>query len=209
MPHFAYRNGLLPAKAVNLAEVAASVGTPFYCCSTATLTRHHEVFAGALRRSCPWHQALEVKSATAPNLRSLVRAGHALIGPCCVPHRTVGRRRPPCRVGAEHGRRSEAPSSSAQASGGKGAAMSMDTGLGVATTFGQARSMPTWVACVARVRVDRRFIARLPALSDGMPVGFKLCIGRPWEFMAICKAILETGIRPDFIAGVRQGHHLS
>jgi CO/xanthine dehydrogenase Mo-binding subunit len=31
----------------------------------------------------------------------------------------------------------------------------MDTGLGVATTFGQARSMPTWVACVARVRVDR------------------------------------------------------
>jgi CO/xanthine dehydrogenase Mo-binding subunit len=39
---------------------------------------------------------------------------------------------------------------------GWGAAMPMDTGLGVATTFGQARSMPTWVACVARVRVDRR-----------------------------------------------------
>ena len=38
---------------------------------------------------------------------------------------------------------------------GWGAPMPTDTGLGVATTFGQARSMPTWVACVARVRVDR------------------------------------------------------
>jgi CO/xanthine dehydrogenase Mo-binding subunit len=39
---------------------------------------------------------------------------------------------------------------------GWGAAMPSDTGLGVATTFGQEREMPTWVACVARVRVDRR-----------------------------------------------------
>ena len=39
---------------------------------------------------------------------------------------------------------------------GWGAAMPRDTGLGVATTFGQERAMPTWVACVARVRVDRR-----------------------------------------------------
>ena len=39
---------------------------------------------------------------------------------------------------------------------GWGAPMSRDTGLGVATTFGQERGMPTWVACVARVRVDRR-----------------------------------------------------
>jgi isoquinoline 1-oxidoreductase subunit beta len=39
---------------------------------------------------------------------------------------------------------------------GWGAAMPKDTGLGVATTFGQERDMPTWVACVARVRVDRR-----------------------------------------------------
>lgn len=38
---------------------------------------------------------------------------------------------------------------------GWGAAMQAGTGLGVATTFGQARSMPTWTACVARVRVDR------------------------------------------------------
>lgn len=39
---------------------------------------------------------------------------------------------------------------------GWGAPMPRDTALGVATTFGQARSMPTWVACVARVHVDRR-----------------------------------------------------
>src|SRR5262245_38265971 len=41
---------------------------------------------------------------------------------------------------------------------GWGTSMSKDTGLGVATTFGQARSMPTWVGCVARVRVDRRTV---------------------------------------------------
>src|SRR6202035_4416968 len=38
---------------------------------------------------------------------------------------------------------------------GWGSAMPKDTGLGVATTFGQERDMPTWIACVARVRVDR------------------------------------------------------
>ncbi len=43
------------------------------------------------------------------------------------------------------------------------------------------------------------FITRLRALSGGKPVGFKLCIGHPWEFMAIVKAMLATGVRPDFI----------
>ena len=43
------------------------------------------------------------------------------------------------------------------------------------------------------------FIARLRELSGGKPVGFKLCVGHPWEIMAIVKAMLETGIRPDFI----------
>ncbi|MBX3497866.1 MAG: FMN-binding glutamate synthase family protein [Alphaproteobacteria bacterium] len=43
------------------------------------------------------------------------------------------------------------------------------------------------------------FIAKLRALSDGRPVGFKLCIGHPWEFLGMCKAMLETGIYPDFI----------
>src|SRR5262249_56001036 len=39
---------------------------------------------------------------------------------------------------------------------GWGDPMPKDTGLGVATTFGQERAMPTWAACVARVRVERR-----------------------------------------------------
>ena len=43
------------------------------------------------------------------------------------------------------------------------------------------------------------FIARLRELSGGKPVGFKLCIGQPWEFLGVCKAMLETGIYPDFI----------
>jgi len=43
------------------------------------------------------------------------------------------------------------------------------------------------------------FIAELRRLSGGKPVGFKLCIGQPWEFMGIVKAMLATGITPDFI----------
>ncbi len=40
---------------------------------------------------------------------------------------------------------------------------------------------------------------KLRELSGGKPVGFKLCIGHRWEFMAIVKAMLKTGIKPDFI----------
>ena len=47
MHHFAYRDGVLHAEAVNLDTLAAAVGTPFYCYSTATLTRHYQVFADA------------------------------------------------------------------------------------------------------------------------------------------------------------------
>src|ERR1700758_5593805 len=47
MHHFAYRNGILHAEAVNLVELADAVGTPFYCYSTATIERHYQVFAGA------------------------------------------------------------------------------------------------------------------------------------------------------------------
>ena len=43
------------------------------------------------------------------------------------------------------------------------------------------------------------FIARLRQLSGGKPVGFKLCIGHRREFMCMLKAMLETGITPDFI----------
>ena len=47
MHHFTYRNGVLHAEAVDLTRLAAAVGTPFYCYSTATLERHYRVFAGA------------------------------------------------------------------------------------------------------------------------------------------------------------------
>nr|WP_047169208.1 FMN-binding glutamate synthase family protein [Sphingomonas sp. Y57] len=43
------------------------------------------------------------------------------------------------------------------------------------------------------------FIGRLRQLSKGKPVGFKLCIGHPWEFMGMVKAMRQTGILPDFI----------
>jgi diaminopimelate decarboxylase len=47
MQHFQYRDGRLHAEDVDLAEIAAIVGTPFYCYSTATLTRHFRVFSQA------------------------------------------------------------------------------------------------------------------------------------------------------------------
>jgi len=47
MHHFAYRAGVMHAEAVDLGALAESVGTPFYCYSTATLERHYRVFAGA------------------------------------------------------------------------------------------------------------------------------------------------------------------
>ncbi len=47
MHHFSYRNGALHAENVSLAAIAAEVGTPFYCYSTATLQRHYRVFSEA------------------------------------------------------------------------------------------------------------------------------------------------------------------
>jgi diaminopimelate decarboxylase len=51
MHHFAYRDGSLHAEAVSLPALAEEVGTPFYCYSTATLTRHYTVFAEAFAPS--------------------------------------------------------------------------------------------------------------------------------------------------------------
>ncbi|TVS04662.1 MAG: diaminopimelate decarboxylase [Rhodobacteraceae bacterium] len=48
MDHFLYRDGILHAEDVPLPEIAAEVGTPFYCYSTATLTRHYRLFEEAL-----------------------------------------------------------------------------------------------------------------------------------------------------------------
>jgi len=44
-----------------------------------------------------------------------------------------------------------------------------------------------------------KFVQKLRGLSGGKPVGFKLCIGHRREFLGICKAMVETGITPDFI----------
>ena len=48
MNHFAYRRGSLHAEDVDLAVLAAEVGTPFYCYATATLERHYRAFAEAV-----------------------------------------------------------------------------------------------------------------------------------------------------------------
>jgi glutamate synthase domain-containing protein 2 len=44
-----------------------------------------------------------------------------------------------------------------------------------------------------------KFVAHLRELSEGKPIGFKLCVGRRSEFLGICKAMIATGIEPDFI----------
>jgi diaminopimelate decarboxylase len=50
MHHFSYRAGVLHAEGVSLARLAAEVGTPFYCYSTATLERHYTVLSAAFRK---------------------------------------------------------------------------------------------------------------------------------------------------------------
>jgi glutamate synthase domain-containing protein 2 len=77
----------------------------------------------------------------------------------------------------------------------------------VSPEIAEARGVPIGVDCISPARHSAfktplelmHFIAQLRELSGGKPVGFKLCIGHPWEFMAICKAMLETGVRPDFV----------
>ena len=70
-----------------------------------------------------------------------------------------------------------------------------------------ARGVPIGVDCISpsshsafSTPVEMmKFIDRLRELSGGKPTGFKFCIGHPWEWFAIVKAMLETGITPDFI----------
>ncbi len=77
----------------------------------------------------------------------------------------------------------------------------------VSAEIADARGVPVGVDCVSPPNHSAfstplelcRFIAELRRLSGGKPVGVKLCIGHPWEFLGICKAMLETGITPDFI----------
>ncbi len=77
----------------------------------------------------------------------------------------------------------------------------------VTAEIAAARGVPAGVDCVSPASHSAfatpvemlRFIERLRRLSGGKPVGFKFCIGHPWEWFAICKAMLETGLVPDFI----------
>ncbi len=70
-----------------------------------------------------------------------------------------------------------------------------------------ARGVPAGVDCISPARHSAfstpvemmHFIEKLRSLSGGKPTGFKLCIGHPWEWFALAKAMLETGITPDFI----------
>ncbi len=80
-------------------------------------------------------------------------------------------------------------------------------GAKVTVEIAEARGVQPWVDCVSPASHSAfstpiemlHFIDRLRALSLGKPAGFKLCIGHPWEWFAIAKAMLETGIPPDFI----------
>ena len=77
----------------------------------------------------------------------------------------------------------------------------------VTPEIAEARGVPVGVDCVSPASHSAfgtptelmHFVARLRELSGGKPTGFKLCIGHPWEWFAIVKAMLQTGITPDFI----------
>ncbi|MBC7994087.1 MAG: FMN-binding glutamate synthase family protein [Rhizobacter sp.] len=77
----------------------------------------------------------------------------------------------------------------------------------VTIEIAHARGVPPWVDCISPARHSAfdtpvemmHFIEKLRSLSGGKPTGFKLCIGHPWEWFALAKAMLETGITPDFI----------
>ena len=80
-------------------------------------------------------------------------------------------------------------------------------GAKVTTEIAAARGVVAWQDCNSPAKHSAfetpielmHFVARLRKLSGGKPVGFKLCVGHPWEWFAIAKAMLKTGITPDFI----------
>jgi glutamate synthase domain-containing protein 2 len=80
-------------------------------------------------------------------------------------------------------------------------------GAKVTPEIAEARGIPVGKDCISPARHSTfstpleflDFIVRLRELSGGKPVGFKFSLGHPWEFFGICKAMLETGITPDFI----------
>ncbi len=80
-------------------------------------------------------------------------------------------------------------------------------GAKVSVEIAEARGVPVGKDCISPPGHSvfttpiqmMEFLAKLRELSGGKPVGFKFCLGHPWEFFAICKAMLKTGITPDFI----------
>jgi glutamate synthase domain-containing protein 2 len=65
--------------------------------------------------------------------------------------------------------------------------------------IGQDCISPSSHSCFSTPIGMMEFIGEMRRLAGGKPTGFKLCIGHPWEFLAVCKAMLTTGIYPDFI----------
>lgn len=80
-------------------------------------------------------------------------------------------------------------------------------GAKVTPEIAAARGVPVGVDCISPSSHSAfstpiemlQFIARLRQLSGGKPVGFKFCVGHPWEWFAMVKAMQQTDITPDFI----------
>jgi glutamate synthase domain-containing protein 2 len=80
-------------------------------------------------------------------------------------------------------------------------------GKKVTPEIASTRGVPVGVDCISPARHSAfttptemmAFVSQLRTLSGGKPVGFKLCVGHPWEFMATVKAMLATGVVPDFV----------
>jgi len=80
-------------------------------------------------------------------------------------------------------------------------------GAKVTPEIAAARGVPVGIDCISPARHSAfatpigllEFVERLRGLSGGKPTGFKLCIGHPWEWFAIAKAMQETNLLPDFI----------
>ena len=80
-------------------------------------------------------------------------------------------------------------------------------GAKVTPEIAEARGVPLGEDCVSPATHSAfstpiemmEFVARLRELAGGKPVGIKLAIGHPWEIFGVVKAMLQTGITPDFI----------
>jgi len=77
----------------------------------------------------------------------------------------------------------------------------------VTPEIAEARGVPVGIDCVSPAAHSSfstptellQFVQKLRDMSEGKPIGFKLCIGHPWEWFGIAKAMISTGILPDFI----------